>query len=423
MTEDRKLLVGVDLSNDFTQLSCYRRDTDKVISAGRPVGREREYECPTVLSWQPVKKEWLFGTEALMAAEREEVYLFRDMLKQISEKNKVTAGDMELEPVDALVRFFVKLLSCLKEYFPSETIRKLVISVSDKTDNLVNALKGALNRIGIGEERYVIQLHQQSYMYYALSQKKKELWLNDVALFEFGRDGLFYSQIHIDRRNIPYIVGVKKIDLSQNLNWDMMEHDSSFKMEYAFVNLANTQMHKQMISTIYVTGEGFQGEWANTALSQLCTGRRVFRGGNLFTKGACIAAREFAGEGVMSDFLFLDQEMIHTGISLRVYKDAKMQELPLVRAGVPWKDVDVSVDFITDDEEELQLTIQNVLRRETTVHLLSLEGFDERPNKMTRFTLRLRFADASHCIVTLKDNGFGEYCPSSNRIWERYLSL
>lgn len=107
-----------------------------------------------------------------MAAEREEVYLFRDMLKQISEKNKVTAGDMELEPVDALVRFFVKLLSCLKEYFPSETIRKLVISVSDKTDNLVNALKGALNRIGIGEERYVIQLHQQSYMYYALSQKK-----------------------------------------------------------------------------------------------------------------------------------------------------------------------------------------------------------------------------------------------------------
>ena len=98
----------------------------------------------------------------------------------------------------------------------------------------------------------------------------------------------------------------------------------------------------------------------------------------------------------MSDFLFLDQEMIHTGISLRVYKDAKMQELPLVRAGVPWKDVDVSVDFIT---------------------------VDERPNKMTRFTLRLRFADASHCIVTLKDNGFGEYCPSSNRIWERYLSL
>ena len=31
-----------------------------------------------------------------------------------------------------MVRYFVKILSCLKEYFPSETIRKLVISVSEK---------------------------------------------------------------------------------------------------------------------------------------------------------------------------------------------------------------------------------------------------------------------------------------------------
>ena len=88
MTEDRKVLVGIDLCDDITQISCYRRDMDKVIPVGRLVGREREYECPTVLSYQPVKKEWLFGTEALLAAEREEVYLFRDILKQISRHNK-----------------------------------------------------------------------------------------------------------------------------------------------------------------------------------------------------------------------------------------------------------------------------------------------------------------------------------------------
>lgn len=150
MTEDRKVLAGIDLCDDFTQLSCYRRDMDKVIPVGRLVGREREYECPTVLSYQPVRKEWLFGTEALLAEEREDVYVFRDILKQISQQNKVTAGDMELEPADVLVRYFVKLLSCLKEYFPSETIKKLVISVSEKTDNLVNAIKEALNRIGMG---------------------------------------------------------------------------------------------------------------------------------------------------------------------------------------------------------------------------------------------------------------------------------
>jgi hypothetical protein len=100
-----------------------------------------------------------------------------------------------------------------------------------------------------------------------------------------------------------------------------------------------------------------------------------------------------------------------------------MQELVLAKAGTPWREVDISVDIIPEQEEEIQLTVQNVLRRETTVHLLSLEGFEDRPDKMTRFTLRLRFGDTEHCIVTLKDNGFGEFCPSSNRIWERCLSL
>lgn len=422
MTEDRKLMVGMDLSDGFTQLSCCRPGEEDVVPIGRMVNREREYECPTVLSYHPLKKEWLFGTEAIVEADKGKVLLFHHMIRQISEKGEVTAESMTITGVDALTRFFVKLLSCLKEYYPNETILKLVVTVSNDNDNLKETVVEAMRQIGIEQDRLVVQQHRQSYMYYALSQKR-ELWMNDVGLFEFGREGMFYSQIHIDRRNVPFIVGVKQKDLSDTLNWDMMEHDSSFRIEYAFLNLANTQLHKQMVTTVYVTGEGFEGEWADAALKQLCTGRRVFRGRNLFTKGACYAAREFAGKGPMGDFLFLDEEMIYSNISVRVYQDAEMKELMLAKAGTPWKDVDVSVDIIPDHEEEIQMTTQNVLQRETKVHLLSLEGFTERPNKMTRFTIRLRFADVSHCIVTLKDNGFGEFCPSSNRIWERYLSL
>lgn len=422
MSENRKLMVGMDLCDDVTQLSCCKMESDEAMPVGRVVGREREYECPTVLSFHPDRREWLFGTDALVEEDKGKVILFRHMIQQISRTREVTAGDMTITGVDALSRFFVKILSCLKEYFPNETILKLVVTVFDNNDNLRETIAEAMKQIGIDSDRLVIQPHRQSYMYYALCQKR-ELWMNDVGLFEFGREGMFYSQLHIDRRSVPYIVGVRQKDLSDTINWDMMEHDSSFRIEYAFLNLANTQLHKQMVTTIYVSGEGFDGKWADKALKQLCTGRRVFRGSNLFTKGACYAAREFAGQGPMKDFLFLDEEMIYNNISMRVYCDAKMQELMLAKAGTPWKDVDVSVDIIPDNEEEIQLTTHNVLQHETKVHLLSLEGFDDRQNKMTRFTVRLRFADASHCIVTLKDNGFGEFCPSSNRIWERYITL
>lgn len=422
MTEDRRLMVGMDLCDEVTQLSCCLPEHEDVMPVGRLIGREREYECPTVLGYNLQRQEWLFGTEAMLEAEKGDVILFRHIIKQIAAGGEVTEGERSLEPADALTHFFVKILSCLTEYYPNERIRKLVVTVSEKNDYITDAVTKAMQKIGVGPDRLVLQQHKQSYMYYALSQKK-ELWMNDVALFEFGPEGLFYSQIHIDRRTVPYVVGVKKTDLSETLNWDMMEHDSSFKIEYAFVNLANTQMHKQTVTTIYVTGEGFQGQWADNALKQLCAGRRVFRGSNLFTKGACYAARELSGFGGKSEYLFLDEEMIYNNISIRLYWDAKVQEMTLARAGTSWKEIDVSVDIIPDSEDEIQLTTQDVLRHETKVHLLSLEGFDSRPNKMTRFTVRLRFADASHCIVTLKDNGFGDYCPSSNRIWERCISL
>ncbi len=423
------LLVGVDLCDDVTQMTCYHAGTEEIVSIGRNIRGERVYEWPTVLAFDRKSGSWFFGVEAMEQSEEENVYLFPHLVQGAAAQEKITgtcpAWDGEKITIDApeaLMRFFVKALSCLKEYFPSDTIRKLVITVEDKTEELEQVIRQALEKIGLGNDRVIVQQHRQSYMYYALCQKK-ELWMNDVGMFEFGPKGLFYSQIHIDRRTSPYIVGVKQKDLSNILNWDMMEHDSSFKMDYAFVNLANTQLHKQMVTTIYVTGPGFQGDWAQEALKQLCAGRRVFRGQNLFTKGACYAARELAGIGKMEKCLFLDEDMTYCNISMRVYHDAKMEEFMLAKAGSSWRQIDKSIDVIPEDEEEIQLTIQNVLRHETKVHLLSLEGFADRPDKMTRFTVRIRFSDASHCIVTLKDNGFGEFFPSSNRIWETKLAL
>ena len=100
-----------------------------------------------------------------------------------------------------------------------------------------------------------------------------------------------------------------------------------------------------------------------------------------------------------------------------------MQDVLLAKAGTFWDEIDTSIDVIPDQEMEIQMITQDVLRHETTTHMLSLSGFTERKNKMTRFTIRIRFADTETCIVTLKDNGFGEFYPSSNRIWERSIKV
>lgn len=418
MTENNRLLVGIDLGEKVTQMTCFDQKIYEPVPVGRKKGEEREYEIHTALIVRPDSGEWFWADGIEEPAQG---VLLRDLLDKVMQGDTFEQDGYTFHSREVLKRFLVKLLSLLKEYFPDETILRLVITVEEKEKRLTETIRSVCEELGIQKERLVVQNHRQSYMYYAVSQAK-ELWMNNVGLFEYNQKGLSYFQINIDRRVTPWIVGVTKKDLSDVLDYSMLE-DSDIDMGYAFVNVAGTVLHKQMVTTVYVTGKGFEKPWANEALKELCSGRRVFRGQNMYTKGACYAARELSGQGKLDQCLFLDEEMISANIFIRTYHEAKMQEVLLAKAGTLWSEVDSSVDVIPDDEEEIQITAQDVLRHETKAHMLSLSGFAGRENKTTRFTIRIRFADRETCIVTLKDNGFGEYCPSSNRIWERSIKV
>lgn len=420
MSEERQLLVGIDLGDDITQISCFDFKRYEPIPVGKMTGKEREYEIPMVVAINPNKSIWLWGSEA---QEPGEGFVKIDgIMSKVCEGDRFEADGYTFKSRELLKRFLIKELSLLKEYYPNNTICKLVISVSDKTERITECLRTICSELGIGSDRLIIQSHKQSYMYYAVSQDK-ELWVNNVGLFEYDSKGLRYSQINIDRSSVPGIVGVTQKDLSDVMSGMMLITEDDAHMRYAFTNVAKTVLHKQRVTTIYVTGKGFDGEWAADALKDLCNGRRVFRGQNLFTRGACYAAREISGEGKLSDFVFLDDEMITSDITIKVYKDAGYQEVELAKAGTMWSEVDSSIDVIPDAEDEIQITARNILKHEFKSHMLSLSSFAGRENRMTRFTIRIRFADRNTCIVTLKDNGFGEFCPSSNRIWETQINV
>lgn len=420
MEDERKLLVGIDLGTKITQMNYFDFVTYEPISIGRMIDGERNYEIPTSLAVDPEKGEWYWADEE--SAKQDNVILFKNLLSDVERNEKIVLGEYSIDSYQVLKRFLVKLLSILKEYEPNQTIRKLVITLANKEKRIVRYLTKICEEIGIPKTSLVVQNHRQSYMYYAISQPR-ELWINNVGLFELEDNKLIYSQIDIDRKTEPYIIGVIQRDLSEGIDWEELARVSQEQVTYAFLNAANTVLYKQLVTTIYVTGNGFEQSWANDALKELCSGRRVFRGQNLFTKGACYAARELSGEGKLNNCLFLDEEMIACNVSIRIYRDASMQDVLLAKAGTLWSEIDSSVDVIPDNEDEIQITIQDVLKHEIRAHMLSLSGFAGRENRMTRFTIRIRFADKNTCIVTLKDNGFGEFCPSSNRVWERYIKM
>ena len=152
-------------------------------------------------------------------------------------------------------------------------------------------------------------------------------------------------------------------------------------------------------------------------------GRRLFKGRNLYVFGACYLAKEFGESKRLEDYLLLDEEMISSHLSIEVYADAKMQRINLARAGTPWYMVDQEISLIPAGDSEITLTVKNIFDQREKQFLLELDPVESRLNRHCRLGMRVRFESPKRCIVTLKDEGFGEIFPTSNRIWEKTVEL
>lgn len=423
--EQKNLYVGLDLCDDRTQLSCYNEKIYEPESICQY--EEGDAGFPTVLGVREDTGEWLIGEDALACEKSGEGVLISHIIKNITKQMPFKVYHVEFTGVQILEKFLRKCLRLLKKYYPDNVICKLTVTIKDMNIYLIKSIYEALKHLGIEKDRVQVVGHEQCYLYYALSQKK-ELWMNDVGLFEFDEVGLYYHQISINRRTIPMLVSAASKDLSETLSYELLSEQEE-SVGYIFDNIAKSIFHKQIVSTVYITGVGFEGHWADSVLKELCIGRRLFVGQNLYSRGACYMSKEQAARESkelsekLSDFIFLSDEMITCNITMRAYFSTKMNDIVLAKAGMPWYDVDTCIDLIPDHEEELEITVKDIMKRTAMTYLLNLDSFPMRKNKMSRINVRVHFIDHFTCVVSVKDLGFGEFYPSSNRIWEKTISL
>lgn len=423
--DERSLYVGFDLCEDYSAISCFNPKTfePEPICIGRD---PKKHLIPTLLGMSlggySIGKEWFFGEDAIEKTKDGAGIIIDGLLKKVEEGEEVAVLGTYLSPIFLLERFLKKTLLLIKQYYPKEGIKFLVITVKDMRKPLVEGIKTALSSLGIESDRMAVISHISSYEYYALSQGK-ELWMNDVALFDFDKKGLGYYQLSVSNRQTPHVVKVSSKDFSETLEFDMLSEYEEEPLQYVFENIAKNVLHKQVISTVYVNGIGFRGEWADKVLVKLCAGRRIFKGENLYTQGACYGARELGGEGKLQPITFLSDEMIGKDISLLGYYNGRQSEIILEPGITPWFMVSKKLDVILDGEDTISITLTDVVTRQKNVEQLKLTGLLKGVGKGNRIELRIKCISPSKLIITAKDKGFGEFSPSSSRIWEREVHL
>lgn len=396
---ERTLLLGYDLCDTRTQLAVYNRERME----------------PELIGQTDENPDAIYDT-AISLEGKEPI---RDFLGKIRRGEDIVVEGKVSNPVNVLAYYFRKTLSATRRQFPSETIKQLVVTVPDQSAEYVKLIYDALEKLNIGRDRAAVISHKQSFLYYTLYQKK-ELWVNDVGLFDYEGKKLRYYQMKLDRRKNPVLAGAVERDLSDAIS---VAEESGQRKDMVFENIVQGVIHKQILSTLYMTGNGFDGDWSDDVLKRLCVGRRLFRGGNLYVSGACYAARELGESAKLENYMLLDEDMIHCHIILPVYKDAKEQEYPLARAGMPWYQVDKTVDVIPDNENEISFQIKNIFTNEEKSFMIDLNPVAGKTARRCRLSVRIRFADVKTCVLTIKDRGFGEIFPTSNRIWEKTLTI
>ena len=88
-------------------------------------------------------------------------------------------------------------------------------------------------------------------------QPAKELWLHDVCLFDNRGDEVWCGEIERDQRTMPQLVTISE----EQRNIDRANKDASF------LKIVSEVTGGHIVSAVYLTGDGFDGEWMKESLS------------------------------------------------------------------------------------------------------------------------------------------------------------
>ncbi len=398
----RRLYVGLDIRNDISQIAVLgpMLQEPEILRSGD----ENGIDYPTRVA-VPGTKEYIEG-----------------FLAKIHCQEPVMAVGRETDPVNILATFFRKILSKTRKKYPNESIRQLVVTTEYRDYQFIGIIYQALSKIGIHRDRAMVIDRRQSFIYYVLSQKK-ELWINQVGVFDYTRDRLMYLQMETDRYKRPMLATVEERDYSDYIPIFQEKGSTEEEKNAVFEGMVQGAIHGKIITTLYMTGTGFEGGFARAVMKKLCVGRHLFQGDNLYVSGACYCAREMSEERRLDEFVYLDEDTVEVNISMNVYADGKPQEILLARAGTPWYQIDHEIDLIPDGDRELELNVKNMRTKDRMKHCIPMEGIPGRTDRRARIGLQLRFAGREKCIVTVRDKGFGDVFPSSCRIWEKIITI
>lgn len=413
----RGSIIGYDINTKMCQISVYNENLQEPESID--FGREN-FQIPLAANYY--KEEWTYGKNAIRMGSVKGSVLIEDLLEKALNKECVQVEDEEQESVWVLAEF---IRQTLKDY---EKIEQIVFTVPDKDEDIRYLLKGIGQRLGIAKENIHVQDYKESFCHYMFHQPK-ELWQYEAALFFCDNDEIsayMLRELKTGKKGNDCFVTVEKIANAHMSELEQIHPALNIERAKAadehFKRFIQSVFYKKTVSSVFLTGSGFENNWYPNSLRVLCNGRRAFIGNNLYSKGACYTALNKMSE-MPNGPIYLDDSKLTEQISIKMRVNGEEVLYPLVTWGAHWYESDKEWEVLMENAEDVELYVDSLSTGKRSVEVVSLKGLQERSNYALRLRISTIFQDEKTCKIIFEDVGFGEFYPPSGFSVECVIEL
>lgn len=405
--KEEEWYIGIELGNRFTMASYYRSQM-KEPETRSPVAGAQTYRIPTALSKRKGIGQWYFSEDAVRPAETEEGIFIGNLLERARNHETIDAEET-YEAKELLLVFLRKVMRMVMPAKGAEGVTKCVFSVERVTAEITALVLWICEKLGLDNSQVIIQDNLESFYAYAVSQER-ELWMYEVVLFYYGENGLFqYTLLH-DKKTSPQVCRVTEQYMGE------LSRESEMR-DQEFAGIIRETLNGKIVSSVYLVGEGFEGDWMKESLQVVCRGRRAFQGKNLFTKGACYA-------GVMAEYP-KEQETVYfcsyktiQNICLKTeWREREFMYL-FVEAGKNRHQINERCRILLEGEPALDVWFQHPGSREAVIETMELYGLQPIEHRGCRLELCISSFGEQKLLLKVKDIGLGEILPGSGQEWE-----
>lgn len=416
----KEIYLGLDLCKKNIQLSFFREDKKEPESIYQ-LNNTETYQLPNVMFYSQREKKWYVGNNVSTVRFQEEGIIIEDVVDNIDSDNHVLV-DGSAYTYEALLLILLKthvqeFLTRSQEY----QLSGLTVTLENYHPRVYQVLEQLREELKLNKDSFYIMSHENAFFQYVMNQDEK-LRTNSVAMFEYGQDGMEYYRIdkkHQGNRRFFYL---SRQDMKRELPYTMLFEDIE-ELDKYFAGIARVKMKETYISTVYLTGPGFNDKWIEESTKVLCDGRRVFMGQNIYTKGACYHAKHGAYESGRDCILCTEGSMpFDIGVSIGD-TEGRNQFYPIAIGGREWYNMKGKVTLFLDDTNRIDVVYRDKVTKEVQKEIIEIHGLPKRPPKTTKLSLEVELYDEKVGAIVIRDIGFGKIYPTTNKIYRKEFSV